>query len=121
VIGLLLIGEEAPACGDLPFWQPARGAAADAARQALRDAVAVQDRGEGVLLLSEETAGRAVNLAISILGEMPVDLVTGANRAIIEGAQQGREMAADRRTLAAQLRDAGREAIIWYSDFEMIT
>ncbi len=121
MIGLLIIGDHPPCLSDRPSWQPPPGSDAETARQSLVNALSAQDRGEGVVLISEENQGRAINLAISLLRDGGLDLVTGANRAMIDAAETAVETAADRRAMAQAIRDAGRNAMVWYSDFEMIT
>lgn len=62
----------------------------DVAFERLRDAVAVADRGAGVLLLADALGGTPANLALALLAEAHVEVVTGVNLPMVLRALQHR-------------------------------
>lgn len=63
----------------------------EAAWGTLRDAVAAVDRGDGVLVLVDMLGGTPSNLAMALLAEGPVEVVTGVNLPMVLRALRRRE------------------------------
>ncbi|HSE98140.1 MAG TPA: PTS sugar transporter subunit IIA [Blastocatellia bacterium] len=87
----------------------------DVAREEIERAIQRVDTGNGVLLLTDMFGGTPTNIAASILGQAPVEIVTGVNLPMVIklATQGGSEQLAD---LARRVRDEGQQQIHLASD-----
>jgi PTS system mannose-specific IIA component len=85
------------------------------ARGEIADAVARLATGEGVIILTDMFGGTPSNLAMSLLEEGRVEVVTGVNLPMLIKLANVRE-AGDLREIARRIREDGRAAIWVASD-----
>lgn len=90
----------------------------DEAQTKIRDALAVLDRGEGVLILTDMFGGTPCNVALTFLEPEKVEIVTGVNLPMVVrlACLGNREMPVQE--VAAWLRDKGRSSICLASDVQ---
>jgi len=88
----------------------------DEAWNRLRDAVAAADRGQGVLVLVDMLGGTPSNLAMALLAEGQVDVVTGVNLPMVIRAVQHRADH-DLPTLAQDVLRYGRRNVTAATDW----
>ncbi|MCB9779028.1 MAG: PTS sugar transporter subunit IIA [Alphaproteobacteria bacterium] len=83
----------------------------EAAWGTLRDAVASVEADEGVLVLVDMLGGTPSNLAMALLAEARIEVVTGVNLPMVLRALQHRE-GRDLESLAADVHEYGRRNVI---------
>jgi len=79
-------------------------------RQAIREAVAAVDRGNGVLVLADVFGGTPANLAISLMDDQPIEVVCGANLPMLIKLASARNDC-NLNAAATMAREAGRKYI----------
>ena len=79
-------------------------------RERIKAAVEKADRGEGVLIVTDMFGGTPANLALSLLNECKVEVVTGVNLPMVLKLATGRE-ARPLAELATFIRDYGQRNI----------
>ena len=75
----------------------------------LKDAVALLDKGNGVIVLTDMFGGTPTNLSLSLLGSAPIEVVTGVNLPMLLKVFEARHE--DLAALADKAMDAGRKGI----------
>ncbi|MFW6012151.1 MAG: PTS sugar transporter subunit IIA [Acidobacteriota bacterium] len=90
----------------------------DEAQTKIREALAVLDQGEGVLILTDMFGGTPCNVALTFLQPGKVEIVTGVNLPMVVrlACLGNREMPIQ--DVAAWLRDKGRSSICLASDVQ---
>ena len=73
-------------------------------------------RGLGVVVIADLFGGTAANLALGNLGEQNVEVVTGANLAMVLEALHKRRALKDVQSLASTIGRAGRNSVVVASD-----
>jgi len=87
----------------------------DVARSEIEDAIKRVNTGSGVLVLTDMFGGTPTNIAMTFLGDFPIEIVTGVNLPMIIklASQQPDDVLAD---LAKRVRDQGQKNIYLASD-----
>lgn len=87
----------------------------ETAREAIKQAIAQVNDGHGVLVLTDVLGGTPTNIAASLMGIEPIEIVTGVNLPMVIKltSQQANE---DLATVARQVRDQGRQEIYLVSE-----
>lgn len=98
--------QDALACVDLP-----PEATREDAWEALSSAVGQTDGGDGVLVLVDMLGGTPSNLALALLAEGQVDVVTGVNLPMVLRAIQRRKEITDLTVLASDVIEYGRRNV----------
>ena len=90
----------------------------DAARETVKHAIARENRGRGVLVLTDMFGGTPTNLCLSFLAPDAVEIVTGVNLPmVVKTASLGRELASmPLRKVAERVAGKGRESVIVAGD-----
>jgi mannose PTS system EIIA component len=91
----------------------------DLAREAVRKAIAEEDKGRGVLVLTDMFGGTPTNISLSFLAEGKVEIVTGVNLPmLVKCASLGRTLPADLslRQIADRVAGKGRDSVIVAGD-----
>lgn len=79
-------------------------------RQAILERVAIADRGDGVIVLTDMFGGTPSNLAISIMDKAKVEVIAGVNLPmLIKLVSVRRDMSLDK--VVVQAQEAGRKYI----------
>ena len=79
---------------------------------AVEAAIARADQGSGVLVLADLFGGSAANIALTQLGEDRVEVVTGANLAMVMEAATGAERGKTLTQLAQSVAEAARASVV---------
>jgi PTS system mannose-specific IIA component len=103
-----IVGPDAP----LAFVEVEKDASAAEAFDAVSAAIREADRGNGVLLLADLFGGSAANIALAYLGEEHVEVVTGANLAMVIDAAQHCEDGDDPAALAQRVAEAAKGSVV---------
>ena len=85
---------------------------ADGALTLMSEAVAEADDGQGVLVLADLFGGTAANLALSQLGDGDVEVLTGANLAMVLDAVTHRERSPSAADLAERAARAAESSVV---------
>ena len=91
----------------------------DAARELVRRAIAEEDKGRGVLVLTDMFGGTPTNISLSFLAEGRVEIVTGVNLPmLVKCASLGRAPAPELtlREIADRVAGKGRDSVIVAGD-----
>lgn len=90
----------------------------DAARETVRQAIAREDKGRGVLVLTDMFGGTPTNLSLSFLRADSVEIITGVNLPmVVKTACLGRELLTlPLRQVAERVAAKGRESVIVAGD-----
>jgi PTS system mannose-specific IIA component len=86
----------------------------DTAREQVRRAIEQEDRGRGVLVLTDMFGGTPTNISLSFLAEGKAEIVTGVNLPmLVKCASLGRELSQELslRQLADRVAQKGRESV----------
>lgn len=86
------------------------------ARGVIKDAILVADEGSGVLVLTDMYGGTPSNICISLQDELGIEIIAGMNLPILLKAVSLQKNS-DLQTMAAKVRDYGKENIFLASDF----
>lgn len=86
------------------------------ARGVIKDAILSADEGNGVLVLTDMFGGTPSNICISLQDELSMEIIAGVNLPILLKAVSLQKNS-DLQTMAAKLRDYGKENIFLASDF----
>jgi PTS system mannose-specific IIA component len=87
------------------------GGGPDAADQ-LRASVIAMDQGDGVVLLTDLLGGSPTNLALGLLKERAVEVITGVNLPMLLKLATLRPTSPSAADLGQQLAEAGQKAIV---------
>lgn len=87
------------------------------AEENLRSAIARVNRGHGVLLLVDMFGGTASNLALRIVGDYPMEIVTGINLPMVLKLATALPEATDLLSLAQLLRYYGQRHVLLASEY----
>jgi PTS system mannose-specific IIA component len=87
----------------------------EAASKGLREAVAKVDTGDGGLILTDMLGGTPSNLALSLLGQPQVEVVSGVNLPMLLKAAQARQEHGLKET-AARVKEHARNSIVMASE-----
>jgi PTS system mannose-specific IIA component len=107
-----ILGDEMCALGPVRHVDVESGADAASTFETVSDAIRAADRGRGVLLLADLFGGTAANVALAYLGEEQLEVVTGANLAMLLEALQRRGRTADAQLLARKVADAAGQSVV---------
>jgi PTS system mannose-specific IIA component len=107
-----ILGEEPFLIGPVGHVDVASGADAASTFDTISTAIRQADRGRGVLLLADLFGGTAANVALAYLGEEQLEVVTGANLAMLLEALQRRTRVADAQLLARKVADAAGQSVV---------
>lgn len=87
-----------------------------AVEQRIRDSVRRVDGGDGVLILADMFGGTAANVALQLVGDHHVEVVTGFNLPMILKLSSAVEMATDLSSLAQLLKFYGQKNVLVASE-----
>jgi len=91
----------------------------DLARETVRRAIAEEDKGRGVVVLTDMFGGTPTNLSLSFLVAEKVEIVTGVNLPmVVKTANLARELATEMslRAIAERIAAKGRDSVIVAGD-----
>ena len=91
----------------------------DAARELVKAAIAEEDRGRGVLVLTDMFGGTPTNISLSFLASDKVEIVTGVNLPmLVKCANLAQELSKDLglRAIAERVAEKGRSSVIVAGD-----
>jgi PTS system mannose-specific IIA component len=106
------VGPDLMAAGPVRYVDVDSGADAATSFERISQAVRDADAGGGVLLLADLFGGSASNVALAYLGEAQLEVVTGANLAMVLEALQRREQTPDPAALALRVADAAQQSVV---------
>jgi PTS system mannose-specific IIA component len=106
------VGEELMLVGPVHHVDVESGADASTSFERISQAVREADAGSGVLLLADLFGGSASNVALAYLGEAQLEVVTGANLAMVLEALQRRGVASGPAELAVKVADAAQQSVV---------
>ncbi len=86
------------------------------AREMVKKAIIDADHGNGVLVATDLYGGSPSNICISLQGDLKIEIITGVNLPILIKAVS-LQKTSDLKTMAAKLKEYGRENIHLASDF----
>ncbi len=89
----------------------------DKAEEQLRAAIERVDQGNGVLLLVDMFGGTASNLALRIVGDAPIEIVTGMNLPMVLKLASALPESTDLLSLAQLLRYYGQRHVLLASEY----
>ena len=87
----------------------------EAASKGLREAVGNVETGDGVLILTDMLGGTPSNLALSLLGQPQIEVVSGVNLPMLLKAAQARQVHSLKET-AAKVKEHARNSIVMASE-----
>ncbi|MEO1338264.1 MAG: PTS fructose transporter subunit IIA, partial [Myxococcota bacterium] len=82
----------------------------------IRDAVLRVERGDGVLILADMFGGTAANVALRLVGQHQVEIVTGCNLPMLLKLSSAMPTATDLKALAQLLKFYGQRNILVASE-----
>lgn len=82
----------------------------------LRAAIGRVDSGRGVLILADMFGGTAANVTLRLVGELPIEVVTGASLPMMLKLSRAREEAADLPALAQLVKFYGQRNVLVASE-----
>jgi PTS system mannose-specific IIA component len=91
----------------------------DAARELVRKAIEQEDKGRGVLVLTDMFGGTPTNISLSFLAPGKAEIVTGVNLPmLVKCANLGQEISKDLdlRAIAERVAEKGRGSVIVAGD-----
>lgn len=106
------VGPELMSEGPVHFVDVDSGADAATSFERISQAVRDADAGCGVLLLADLFGGSASNVALAYLGEAQLEVVTGANLAMLLEALQRRPKQRDPAALASRVAEAAKQSVV---------
>ena len=74
------------------------------------------DEGQGVLVLADMFGGTAANVALELVGTLPIEVVTGVNLPMLLKASTARATAPDLTSLAQLLKFYGQRNVVVASE-----
>ena len=82
----------------------------------IREAVAKVDRGSGVLVLADMFGGTASNVALQLLGDLPIEIVTGFSLPMLLKLSTAMKAASDLAALSPLLKAYGQKHVLVASE-----
>ncbi|MFO0725192.1 MAG: PTS sugar transporter subunit IIA [Myxococcota bacterium] len=82
----------------------------------LRDAVARVDRGSGVLILADMFGGTGANVALQLLGDLPIEVVTGFSLPMLLKLSSAMKASSDLSGLSQLLKSYGQKNVLVASE-----